>query len=96
MLGRKKMRLNENIEILTKEAISLLKALIETPSFSSEEDKTAVLVRIGLQNDIPFERENNNIWAFNKHLTQNLLYFKFAPRYSKTNQALPKIHLKQY
>jgi hypothetical protein len=44
MLGRKKMRLNENIEILTKEAISLLKALIETPSFSSEEDKTAVLI----------------------------------------------------
>jgi acetylornithine deacetylase len=24
-------------------------------------------------------KENNNIWAFNKHLTlQNLLYFKFA------------------
>jgi acetylornithine deacetylase len=42
------MRLNENIEILTKEAISLLKTLIETPSFSSEEDKTAVLMRIGL------------------------------------------------
>jgi acetylornithine deacetylase len=31
-------------------------------------------------------KENNNIWAFNKHLTlQNLLYFKFASRYSKTN-----------
>jgi acetylornithine deacetylase len=39
------MRLNENIEILTKEAISF-KALIETPSFSSEEDKTAVLVEL--------------------------------------------------
>ena len=58
----------KNIEILTQEAISLLKALIETPSFSSEEDKTAVLIENWFAvNNIPFERENNNIWAFNKH-----------------------------
>ncbi|MFT5251834.1 MAG: acetylornithine deacetylase [Flavobacteriales bacterium] len=58
----------KNIEILTQEAISLLKALIETPSFSSEEEKTAVLIENWFAvNDIPFERENNNIWAFNKH-----------------------------
>jgi len=58
----------KSIEILTQEAIALLKALIETPSFSSEEDQTALLIENWFkQNNIPFERENNNIWAFNKH-----------------------------
>lgn len=58
----------KNIEILTQEAISLLKALIETPSFSSEEDKTALLIENWfVQNNVPIERENNNIWAFNKY-----------------------------
>ncbi|MDO8316476.1 MAG: M20 family metallo-hydrolase [Flavobacterium sp.] len=58
----------KSIEILTQEAIALLKSLIETPSFSSEEDKTALLIENWFtQNNIPFERENNNIWAFNKH-----------------------------
>ena len=58
----------KNIKTLTDEAISLLKALIETPSFSSEEDKTAVLIENWFAvNDIPFERENNNIWAYNKN-----------------------------
>ena len=58
----------KSIEILTQEAISLLKALIETPSFSSEEDQTALLIENWFrQNNIPFERENNNIWAFNKN-----------------------------
>lgn len=57
-----------NIEVLTQEAIVLLKALIETPSFSSEEDQTAVLIENWFaQNNIPFERENNNIWAFNQY-----------------------------
>ncbi|CAH0335649.1 Succinyl-diaminopimelate desuccinylase [Flavobacterium sp. CECT 9288] len=58
----------KNIEILTQEAIALLKALIETPSFSSEEDQTAILIENWFtQNNIPFKRENNNVWAFNKH-----------------------------
>lgn len=58
----------KSIEILTQEAIALLKALIETPSFSSEENKTALLIENWFtQNSIPFERENNNIWAFNKY-----------------------------
>lgn len=58
----------KSIEILTQEAIALLKALIETPSFSSEEDKTALLIENWFtQNSIPFERENNNVWAFNKY-----------------------------
>jgi acetylornithine deacetylase len=58
----------KNIEILTQEAISLLEALIETPSFSTEEDKTALLIENWFnQNEIPFNRENNNVWAFNKY-----------------------------
>ena len=62
----------KSIEILTQEAIALLKSLIETPSFSSEEDKTALLIENWFsQNDIPFERENNNIWAFNKYFDKN-------------------------
>lgn len=53
---------------LYKEAIELLKQLIATSSFSGEEDKTALLIE-GWFNKfgIPFKRENNNIWAFNKH-----------------------------
>ncbi|MFV5696246.1 M20 family metallo-hydrolase [Flavobacterium sp. LB3P122] len=58
----------KSIEIFTQEAISLLKGLIETPSFSSEEDQTALLIENWFRkNNIPFERENNNIWAFNKN-----------------------------
>ena len=58
----------KNIEILTQEAIALLKALIETPSFSSEEDQTAFLIENWFtQNNIPSKRENNNVWAFNQH-----------------------------
>ncbi len=58
----------KTIEILTQEAIALLKSLIETPSLSSEEEKTAILIENWfLQNSIPFQRENNNIWAYNQH-----------------------------
>lgn len=58
----------KTITTLTQEAISLLKALIATPSFSSEEEQTALLIEQWFQqNNIPFERENNNIWAYNKH-----------------------------
>ena len=56
----------KNIETLIQEAIALLKSLIETPSFSGEEDQTALLIENWFtQNNIPFERENNNIWAYN-------------------------------
>jgi acetylornithine deacetylase len=61
----------KNIETLTKEAINLLKNLIETPSFSSEEDQTALLIEKWFnQNEIPFKRENNNVWAFNKYFDE--------------------------
>lgn len=58
------MKLNQ----LTNAAIELLKNLIETPSFSSEEHNTAVLIGEWLnKNNIPYKRVNNNIWASNKH-----------------------------
>ncbi|MEP5254900.1 MAG: M20 family metallo-hydrolase [Winogradskyella arenosi] len=56
------------IEKLTKEAIALLKQLIETPSFSSEEEQTALLIEAWFTSKkIPFNRDHNNIWATNKH-----------------------------
>lgn len=62
----------KSIETLTQEAIALLKDLIETPSFSSEEDQTALLIENWFtQNNISFERENNNVWAFNNYFDKN-------------------------
>jgi acetylornithine deacetylase len=62
----------KNIETLIQEAIALLKSLIETPSFSSEEDKTSLLIENWFtKNNIPFERENNNIWAYNKNFDKS-------------------------
>lgn len=58
----------KTIHTLTQEAINLLKQLIATPSFSSEEEHTALLIKAWFDdNNIPFERENNNLWAYNKY-----------------------------
>ncbi len=52
----------------TKEAIALLKNLIETQSFSSEEDETALLIENWFKhNGIPSKRNKNNVWATNKY-----------------------------
>ena len=61
-----------NIEKLTIHAIALLKKLIETHSFSTEEEHTAKLIE-GWFNEykIPFNRTNNNIWATNKYFDKN-------------------------
>ncbi len=57
----------KNKELYNK-AIELLKALIQTPSFSGEEDKTAELISRWLKDyKIDSKRLNNNIWATNKH-----------------------------
>lgn len=57
----------KTITTLTEEAIQLLKDLIATPSFSSEEDATALLIEAWFkQHHIPYEREKNNVWATNK------------------------------
>lgn len=55
------------IEQLTQDAIALLKQLIETPSFSSEEDQTACLIEAWFEHyEIPYTRTANNVWAVNK------------------------------
>jgi acetylornithine deacetylase len=60
------------IEKLTENAISLLKNLIETQSFSQEEENTAKLIeRWFLENEIPFKRTKNNIWATNKYFDES-------------------------
>jgi acetylornithine deacetylase len=56
------------IETLFSEAVSLLKKLISTPSFSKEEDKTADIIETFLQQKgIKTHRKLNNIWAYNQH-----------------------------
>ena len=56
---------------LSNQAIELLKNLIATPSFSTEEEGTAKHIENWFQShDIPFKRENNNIWAFNKYFEE--------------------------
>ncbi len=52
---------------LTSDAIALLKKLIETQSFSSEENDTALLIENWFQNyGLEYQRTKNNIWAVNK------------------------------
>ncbi|MCF7567105.1 M20 family metallo-hydrolase [Sabulilitoribacter arenilitoris] len=56
------------LEELTANAISLLKKLIETQSFSSEEDQTAALLETWfIASNIKYNRTKNNVWAVNKH-----------------------------
>lgn len=60
-----------SIPELTEKAIDLLHQLIETKSFSSEEEGTALLIENWFHEyEIPFERENNNIWAYNKNFDE--------------------------
>ena len=52
---------------LTKKAIELLKKLIETPSFSSDEDHTALLLEEWFKSyNIPYTRTQNNVWSVHK------------------------------
>jgi len=54
-------------------AINLLEQLIATPSFSKEEDKTAVVLQgFFKQYDIPAERKGNNVWVRNKYYNADL------------------------
>ncbi|WP_461534275.1 M20 family metallo-hydrolase [Sinomicrobium sp.] len=59
------------INQLTPSAIALLKQLINTPSFSSEEGDTAVLIGNWLESHgVPYKRKDNNIYAFNKYFKE--------------------------
>jgi len=56
---------------LTNNAIALLKQLIETQSFSSEEEPTAAhIVGWFERYKIPFNRTKNNVWAVNKYFEE--------------------------
>lgn len=56
------------IEKLTQDAIALLKQLIQTPSFSSEEDNTAQLLASWFEaQNMAYKRNQNNVWAVNRH-----------------------------
>ncbi len=56
------------VATLTKDAIELLKDLIQTESFSKQEDETAGLIEeFFRERNIPYRRKKNNIWVKNKH-----------------------------
>ncbi|MGZ3862339.1 MAG: M20 family metallo-hydrolase [Bacteroidia bacterium] len=58
---------------LSKEVISFLKKLISVPSFSKEEEETALLLGNFLHGKgISTKRKGNNIWALNKHFRKGL------------------------
>ena len=57
---------------LTSKAIALLQELISIQSFSSEEDKTADAIENWFTSfNIPFKREKNNVYAFNKYYDES-------------------------
>ncbi|MEJ2113699.1 MAG: M20 family metallo-hydrolase [Flavobacteriaceae bacterium] len=59
------------IQNLTTDAIELLKKLIETESFSSEEDKTASHIEYWFRHyNISYTRTKNNVWATNKYFDE--------------------------
>jgi acetylornithine deacetylase/succinyl-diaminopimelate desuccinylase-like protein len=58
---------------LDETAINLLQQLIAVPSFSKEEDKTAiVLEEFFKQRGVVTERKGNNVWGRNKHFKSDL------------------------
>ena len=60
-----------NQQELTTNAIALLKKLIGTQSFSSEEEATAAHIEDWFkQYNIDFKRTKNNVWAVNKHFAE--------------------------
>ncbi|TCK82945.1 M20 family metallo-hydrolase [Albibacterium bauzanense] len=57
----------QSIQTLTKESILLLQSLICIPSFSKEEDKTALEIsRFLRESQIAYQRKGNNIWCHNR------------------------------
>lgn len=54
-------------------AINLLEQLIAIPSFSREEDKTAVVLQgFFKQQEVPSERKGNNVWARNRYFNSEV------------------------
>jgi acetylornithine deacetylase len=64
--------MSNDLNTLQAEAIQLLKELIAIPSFSKEEDKTALLIESFLKNKgVKVFRDKNNIWTRNKYFDDN-------------------------
>ena len=60
------------MKVVTQEAIALLKDLISIQSLSSEEDQTAARIEQWFSNhDIPSERIQNNVYAFNANFDES-------------------------
>ncbi|MBC5991760.1 M20 family metallo-hydrolase [Pontibacter cellulosilyticus] len=60
-------------QYLYQQAVKLLQQLIQTPSLSREEDKTAAILADFLKkHGIEVHQQLNNVWAFNKHYNQQL------------------------
>jgi acetylornithine deacetylase len=60
--------MNNDISILQTNAISLLKQLIATPSFSKQEDNSSAIIKDFLEkNTVKAEQHLYNVWARNKH-----------------------------
>ena len=54
-------------------AINLLEQLVALPSFSREEDKTALVLQgFFKQHGVASERKGNNVWARNKHFREGV------------------------
>lgn len=65
--------MDDFINELTNSAIDLLKKLIETPSFSKEENKTADVIQAFFsERSMPFSRVENNVWSRNQHFNKDL------------------------
>jgi len=63
--------MNNEIAILQKQAIELLKKLIATPSFSKEEDKTAEIITALLKSHgANIQTKKNNVWAINCYFNE--------------------------
>ena len=60
------------METKTQKAIQLLQDLISIQSFSSQEDQTANRIEDWFkEHEIPFERSNNNVYAFNQYFDKS-------------------------
>ncbi len=61
-----------NVIKLKYEVVRLLEKLISTPSFSGEEDETALKLEAFLRSkNIEVNRSNNNVWAVNKYFDKD-------------------------
>ncbi len=59
--------------MITQKAIQLLQDLIQIESFSKKEDKTADRIEAWFTtHKIPFQRQNNNVWATNQQFNPEL------------------------